>query len=240
MVFRVRGVARCYQSDSSEFRLLVPALDITRGSRLAFVGESGAGKSTLLEILALVLQPSRSESFVFRPAPDQIEHDVQKAWRGGHVDQLTDLRRDYIGYVMQTGGLLPYLTVRENINLSRQLQHAPLENRAAELAEKLRIGDQLEKLPSGLSVGQRQRVAIARALAHEPPVLITDEPTASLDPVTAEAIATMLVSLVEEMNVTLIMATHARDLVERLGFHCIEHEITARGESTMTVTVSTG
>ena len=188
----------------------------------------------------MILQPTDSDTYHFKPVPATAAHDINAYWQSGNTDQLSDLRSRHIGYVLQNGGLLPYLTVRDNINLSRLLLHMPLEDYADRLADKLKIAGQLEKLPAMLSVGQRQRAAIARALAHQPPVLIADEPTAAIDPINAERIVRLLVGLVEEMGVTLIVATHAHDLFKDLGFSSIAHEINMSGENSMNVSVSNG
>jgi putative ABC transport system ATP-binding protein len=218
--------------------LTIPHLDVYPGSKLAFVGESGSGKSTLLELLSMILQPAASSVYHFKPLPDIETQDINALWQSGNTDQLSDLRSRYIGYVLQIGGLLPYLTVRENINLSRRLLHLPVADVADHLAEKLRIADQLEKLPAMLSIGQRQRTAIARALAHEPPVLIADEPTAAIDPINAERIVQLMVNLADELGVTLILATHAQELVKHLGFKRINHDIKMTNGNTMNVSVS--
>jgi putative ABC transport system ATP-binding protein len=208
------------------------------GSKLAFIGESGSGKSTLLELLAMILQPTQCGKFYFAPLPKTKAYNIKTAWQSANPDQLSNLRSHYIGYMLQTGGLLPYLTVRENINLSLRLLQLPLDNAAELLAEKLKITEQLDKLPEKLSVGQRHRAAIARALVHEPPVVIADEPTAAIDPINAENIVSMMVSLADDLGVTLIIATHAQKLAKRLGFSLILHQIEMTDENTMNVTVS--
>jgi putative ABC transport system ATP-binding protein len=237
-VFKLRDVAKTYKSGNTEFRLTVSRLDVLPGSKLAFVGESGSGKSTLLELLAMILQPTDCTEFHFQPQRGNETYDIDDCWRSESVDRLSDLRSRYIGYVLQSGGLLPYLTVRENINLSLRLLHLPLGSVAEQLAERLKIADQLEKLPAKLSVGQRQRAAIARALAHEPPVVIADEPTAAIDPINAERIVQLFVNLADEMGVTLILASHAQELVTNMGFSRITHEIITTDDNHMTVSVS--
>lgn len=217
--------------------MTVPRLDVARGARLAFTGESGSGKSTLLELLAMILRPTSCGSFVFRPAGDS-PYDIGGVWQDADSDALSGLRSRYVGYVLQYGGLLPYLSVRENINLSRRLLEMPLESVADRLAEKLNIAPQLEKRPSELSVGQRQRAAIARALAHDPPIVIADEPTAAVDPLNAERIIRMLTDLTEELGVTLILSTHAHQLVEKIGLDIVPLGVDASSDRTMTVSVS--
>jgi len=229
-------VVKNYRAGGSEFRLTVPSLDIPAGAKLAFIGESGSGKSTLLELLAMILRPSASDRFDFKPDADS--HDVMAAWNSADVDRLSNLRSRHIGYVLQYGGLLPYLTVRENINLSRRLLRQDIGETASRWTERLNIAGQLDKLPAELSVGQRQRVAIARALAHEPSVLIADEPTASVDPLNAERIMQLMVGLVDDLGVTLIVASHAHRLMRSAGIDMIDHHVNAVDANTMHVTVS--
>lgn len=220
------------------FRLTVPRLDIASGAKLAFVGESGSGKSTLLELLAMILRPTASDEFYFRPGGDGGAHDLGLAWQNGDRDLLAGLRSRHIGYVLQYGGLLPYLTVRENVELSRRLLQLPVGDAAERWVARLNIGGQLDKHPAELSVGQRQRVAIARALAHEPSVLIADEPTAAVDPLNAERIMEVMVGLVKETGVTLIVASHAHRLMQRAGLRMIELLGGADSGGSMQVTVS--
>ena len=211
---------------------------IASGAKIAFIGESGSGKSTLLELLAMILRPDSSTRFTFRPRSQDDASDVSAAWRTGDVDLLADLRSRHIGYVLQHGGLLPYLSVRDNINLPRRLVHGPVDDVAPHWAARLRIEAQLEKRPAELSIGQRQRVAIARALAHDPTVLIADEPTAAIDPVNAERIMELMVGLVDELGVTLVIASHAHELMRNAGLRMIDLNIETSDRNTMHATVS--
>ncbi|HMB73481.1 MAG TPA: ATP-binding cassette domain-containing protein [Gammaproteobacteria bacterium] len=218
----------------------MPQLDVTRGTKLALIGESGSGKSTLLELLAMILMPTEAGAFSFAPEDGGPASDLDAIWRARGSDALSELRSRYIGYVLQHGGLLPYLSVRRNIELPRQLLGLEVDGVAENLADKLGIAQQLDKLPSALSVGQRQRAAIGRALAHEPPIVIADEPTAAIDPLNAQRIMALLVDLVEALGVTLILATHAHELVRQRGFTLLPLEVQASDGQSMTVTVQHG
>jgi len=222
-VFRLEGVSKGWAGEQG-FVLTVPALSVRQGEKVALVGYSGCGKSTLLDILAMILRPDEATEFVFAGGSgDGL--NVAEAWRGNDLDLLARSRMRHMGYVLQTGCLFPFLTVRANIGLSRQGLGLPLQENVDSVAERLGIGRHLDKLPAQLSVGERQRVAIARAMAHEPSVVIADEPTASLDPITAEEIMKIFAELASEYGVTLILATHDWDRVEEGDFRRIEFDL---------------
>ncbi len=228
------------ESEGVAFRLVVPSLQIALGEKIALIGQSGCGKSTLLDILAMVLRPTKAGAFRFRPEPGAPPIDIAEHWRKGKLNLLGDLRKKRMGYVMQTGGLLPYLTVRENIGLSRRLLGMREDDTIESLAEALGIARHLDKLPGLLSVGERQRVAIARGLAHRPPIVIADEPTAPLDPIAARKIMALFIELVEEMHITVIVASHDWNRVEHLGLRRLAHRTRQREGGAITETVVTG
>jgi putative ABC transport system ATP-binding protein len=213
-VYRLRGVRKHREKAGAVFELLVPRLTIRSAEFVAVVGSSGCGKSTLLDLLGLVLRPTSAQEFSMRRC-DENGLCSQVEVSGLSESQLSAIRRSQLGYVLQTGGLLPYLSVRENILLPCRLAGAPgSESMVLNLTRRLGISDQLEKKPQHLSVGQRQRVAIARALAHRPPVVLADEPTAAVDKVTALEIRREFQSLVRQLGVSLVMVTHDLELIQ--------------------------
>lgn len=228
-VFRLCGVTRQWQSHGVRFLLDIPQLDILPGERVALVGVSGSGKSTLLDLLAMALKPTRCDQFTFTNHAC-VMFDVAGAWLHGDQDALTRARRESMGYVLQSGGLLGFLSVRGNIELSRRICGQEDDGQVEMLAQRLGIEDQLAKFPAELSVGQRQRVAIARALAHDPQVIIADEPTAALDPVNAASLMQLFIELAQESGVTTVIASHDWARVEGLGFRILRNELRRDGE----------
>jgi putative ABC transport system ATP-binding protein len=224
LIYHLRDVSKHRQSEGVGFRLSVPSLQIAQGEKIALIGESGCGKSTLLDMLAFILQPSDTAAFSFRPEGVHEPIDVARHWEKRQQNRLGDLRKRHIGYVMQTGGLLSYLTVRDNMALSRMVLGLPDDDTVTEMARELGIARHLDKLPGRLSTGERQRVAIGRALAHKPTIVIADEPTASVDPFAAEKIMSLFIGLVEEMNITVVVASHAWRHVQRLGLRRLAHQ----------------
>ncbi|MCC6471111.1 MAG: ATP-binding cassette domain-containing protein [Alphaproteobacteria bacterium] len=223
-MYRLEGVRKDWQSAGTRFTLDIPSLAVARGEKIALVGESGSGKSTLLDLLALILRPSEAASFAFQPngaAPVA----VGDAWAEGRSDALVRLRARHIGYVLQTGGLLPYLSVRDNIALPRRVLGLGDDGTVDALAEELGLKRHLAKRPGALSVGERQRVAVARALAHRPAIAVADEPTASVDPMNATRILDLFVKLVEGFGATAILATHDAGVVDRLGLRRLGHKL---------------
>ena len=199
------------------FELVIEEFSITRGEALALVGPSGSGKSTLLDLLALARRPLSTSRFLLTPRTGKAI-DLGAVWRAGDDNSLTAIRAAHFGYILQTGGLLPFLSVRRNIALSQAVLGRPDPAHIEALAARLEIASFLERMPATLSVGQRQRVAIARALAHRPEILLADEPTASVHPALADTILALLIEQAREQDTALILATHDPDRAARHGF----------------------
>jgi putative ABC transport system ATP-binding protein len=223
VVFQLKDVTKNWSGEQG-FELTVPELTIRQGEQVALVGFSGCGKSTLLDLLAMILRPDSAADFAFFTAKNK-RLDVADTWQRKNIDGLAQARMRHIGYVLQTGGLLPFLSVYDNIALSRYGLGLAEQDAVEAVAEKLGIDRHLAKFPAQLSVGERQRVSIARAMAHEPSVVIADEPTASLDPINAEEIMGVFTRLTEEKGVTLVVATHEWDRVEELGFRRVKFNL---------------
>jgi putative ABC transport system ATP-binding protein len=226
VVFLLDSVTKTWAGENG-FELTVPELIVRQGEQVALVGFSGCGKSTLLDLLAMILQPDSAAKFEFHTEPEK-QLDVAQTWKRKNLDGLARTRMRNIGYVLQTGGLLPFLSVYDNIALSCYGLGLEEQEAVQTAAARLGIDRHLKKFPAQLSVGERQRVSIARAMAHEPSVVIADEPTASLDPIHAEEIMEIFTRLTEEKGVTLVLATHEWDRVEELGFRrvkfCLEKD----------------
>lgn len=219
---RLRQIRFRRQKNGSSFMLSVPELDIRRGETLAVVGQSGCGKSTLMDILALILKPDEAGEFVMAGQDGGTagggRSDVPvDLFRAGRKLQAA-IRGTRIGYVLQSGGLFPFLNVIDNIMLPGKLcgmSSARLKSDARALAVDMGIADQLYKKPQYLSGGQRQRVAIARALIHSPSLVLADEPTAAVDSVSAEEICSVLKKSVQDRNAALVVVSHDRTLMRR-------------------------
>ena len=209
-IFCLHNVLKVREKGGQRFELQVPAFVIQPGEFIALVGESGCGKSTLLDMLALVLRPTQADEFTIRLPRREVAYAVMSLSEA----TLAQIRKADMGYVLQTGGLLPFLTVKENILLPCRLNGLDdVESDMQHLVTRLGIAEQLAKKPQFLSGGQRQRVAIARALAHRPPIVLADEPTAAVDKHTARDIRDAFKELTQRMGVTLCMVTHDEGLV---------------------------
>lgn len=207
-LYHLRQVVKVREKGGTRFELSVPEMAVRPGRFIAVVGPSGCGKSTLLDLLGLVLQPSSAERMSLTLGDRTV--DLTDLPESG----LAAVRQSCIGYVLQTGGLLPFLSVADNIRLPLKLNgRTDDEGRVEALAARLGIADQLSKKPAHLSGGQRQRAAIARALAHRPPIVLADEPTAAVDELAALEIRDVFKELTAELGVTLIMVTHNWELI---------------------------
>jgi putative ABC transport system ATP-binding protein len=170
--------------------------EVRRGEFVAIVGPSGAGKTTLLNLVGCMDAPSSGRLTLF----DRAVQDLKE-------QQRTHLRRDQIGFVFQHFGLLPTLTVAENVTLPAFFAGRQVKERMAELLCKVGLEHRRDHRPHELSGGEMQRVAIARALINEPSLMLADEPTGNLDSATGQSI----IGLFEQLNqdgLTIMVVTH--------------------------------
>ena len=184
---------------------------IEQGHTKIFLGASGAGKSTVLKLILGLLKPDRGEIRVMGQRVDRMnEVDMMKV-------------RQHLGMVFQEGALFDSLTVRENVGYKLYEEtDQPLEQVHARVEEVLAyvgLAEHIDKAPSALSGGQRRRVAIARAMTAKPPILLYDEPTTGLDPITSVTIDAEIVKLRDLEGVSTIMVTHQL----RDAFYVAEH-----------------
>lgn len=213
-IIELRDVAKIYSTAAGDFTALKGVnLQVQPAEFVGIIGKSGAGKSTLLNMITGVDHLNSGEVIVNNGAPvsvHRMDEDATALWRGRTL-----------GIVYQSFQLLPMLTLIENITLPMDLcgnfhPRRSLE-RALELLRLVEIEEHANKLPAFISGGQQQRVAIARALANDPPILIADEPTGSLDSVTAEHIFEVFEHLITEQGKTIVMVTHDQSLAPRFS-----------------------
>jgi putative ABC transport system ATP-binding protein len=209
---RIADLTVTLQDGERRFTLDTGRLQVAAGQALGLSGGSGTGKTLLLEVLGLLRRPDPGGAFTLQAEGREIDLTAAKA-----QDEAARLRGRYFGFVPQAGGLLPFLTVAENIALSQRIAQAPDAAWLAELTRRLGLDGLGGLTPSALSIGQRQRVSIARALAHRPVFVIADEPTAALDPEAAEAAMALLIEAAEQGGAAVIVSSHDHALLDRFA-----------------------
>ena len=182
-------------------------LQVRPGEFLVVTGKSGAGKTTLVNMITGLDRSTSGEIWVADTPVHKLGAEKAARWRGQTV-----------GVVFQSFELLPTLTVLQNVTLAMDFAHRysirQRRKRAMYLLEQMGIAEHAHKLPSAVSGGQQQRVAIARAMANDPPLLVADEPTGSLDSVTAGTVLEVFEDLVEQGK-TVVLVTHDKDIARR-------------------------
>ena len=204
VVIDLQDIVKTYQMGEQTVRALNGvSYQFEQGRFYAIMGPSGSGKSTMLNMLGCLDRPDRGR-YLLAGEDVSILND----------DDLSNIRLKRIGFIFQSFNLIAQLNVRENIELPLYYQgwHAHESSaRAAELADRVGLGDRLDHRPSELSGGQQQRVAVARALSNDPAVLLADEPTGNLDSSTSTQIMSLLTDL-NQQGKTIIMVTHEDDI----------------------------
>ncbi|APZ94651.1 ABC transporter ATP-binding protein [Fuerstiella marisgermanici] len=206
-----------FRYPSSAFDLRVDDLQITPGSATAVVGPSGSGKTTLLNLIAGILRPNSGQITIEDTKVTALPDAAKRKFRLKNI-----------GMVFQDFELIEYLNVLDNILLPCRINTSlpltvDLRQRAEELAALVGISSHLRKSVTKLSQGERQRVAICRALLTRPSLLLADEPTGNLDPVTSEQILQLLLKTVRDEGTTLVMVTHDHSLLHHFD-HTVDFE----------------
>ena len=208
-VLALSSICRSYPSSNGALEVLLHAnLSLSRGELVALIGPSGSGKSTLLHIAGLLDSPQSGSIHIAGMDASHANDAVR-----------TRLRNQHIGFIYQFHNLLPELTALENVMMPQLIagtKTAAAKARASELLARLGLAERLIHVPAQLSGGEQQRVAIARALVNKPPLILADEPTGNLDPVTSESVTKLLLDIAREEGVAALIATHNMALAKRL------------------------
>ena len=176
-------------------------LDVYPGELMVVLGESGCGKSTLLNIIGGMDKMTSGKLTV-----------NGKDMSNPTEDQLTEYRREYIGFIFQSYNLMPNLSAYENIEFIGEISKNPMDS--MEALTMVGLEDKADNMPSALSGGQMQRVSIARALVKDPKIILADEPTAALDYETSIKVLDVIESIVRDRKTTVLMVTHNPEIAK--------------------------
>src|SRR6188768_3806907 len=197
-MLRCDALTKTYRSGGRELTVLNDiSFAVEPGGFVAVVGPSGSGKTTLLGLLAGLDRPTSGTVHLDGADLTTLDGDALARLRGGKV-----------GFVFQSFQLIPTLTARENVQVPLELRGEAAADRATELLERVGLADRADHFPSQLSGGEQQRVALCRALLLEPPLLLADEPTGSLDPQSGSTVVEMMENLQRGRGTTAIVVTH--------------------------------
>ncbi|RXJ72878.1 hypothetical protein CS022_13605 [Veronia nyctiphanis] len=191
----------------SKITIRIPKFELRQNEIVAVIGSNGCGKSTLLDMIAMLYKPDEIGEFNYTFRNDEYSHVEQL-----DNEEISKIRRNNIAYILQNGGLLEFLTLKQNISLVKKLKKGKQANFDQVISE-LGIGTYINKKPMELSGGQRQKGAIARALIQEPDIILADEPTSAMDTISAINLMTSLTNRVKCSDSSLIIVSHDLSLV---------------------------
>lgn len=214
----------------SFFKVCLPELSVKAGQVVVIKGDSGCGKSTLLEMIGLILKPD--EVNCYNLMVDNETYDIANVIHQNNINQLANIRAQYLGFMLQTGGLLPFLNIKNNILLSAKVLRKPVDsNRFDYLVNKLNIAHLLNKYPKQLSIGERQRASFIRSIIHKPALLLADEPTSALDPYNANLLFDLIIEQAQQDNIAAMIVTHDWQRIENKGLFTLSAKLTSMQSS---------
>jgi acetoin utilization transport system ATP-binding protein len=181
-------------------------LDIKEGEIVSVVGRSGSGKSTLLNLISGYIKPAEGELYI---KGERVTDFKESQW--------ADFRSKYLGFIFQSFQLIPSMSVYQNIELPLVMKGVSDKERKQlvdGMLEKVGLKEYSDHYPSELSRGQQQRVSVARALIVNPPIILADEPTGSLDQETEKDLLDFIQKLNKEENITFVIITHDEEVAE--------------------------
>ena len=220
---RLEGVTKAFGSRTV---LDDVTFEVKPGSGFIILGRSGTGKSVTLRHIVRLVKPDRGKVFVHGDEISALEGAA-----------LARVRRG-IGFLFQNAALFDSISVGENVAFPlrrhTRLPEREIRERAMEKLASVGLGSEYDKMPAALSGGMRKRAGLARALALDPPIVLVDEPSAGLDPITADEIDSLLLALKQRGGTTLIVVTHNIPSAKRLGDDLVmlhEGRLLARGSA---------
>jgi putative ABC transport system ATP-binding protein len=205
-MIHLQDITKIYPIGKRELTVLNGVnLHIARGEMVAIMGPSGSGKSTVLNLIGCLDTPTSGSYYLEGREVSHLRRD-----------ELAQIRGQKVGFIFQTFNLLPRLSALANVELGLRYAGGSDRKRAMEVLAKIGLSDRVNHRPTELSGGEQQRVAIARALVKNPPLILADEPTGNLDSHSGEEVISILTSLHDEQDITMVIVTHDQNIAR----HC--------------------
>lgn len=205
-MIHLQDITKIYPIGKRELTVLNGVnLHIARGEMVAIMGPSGSGKSTVLNLIGCLDTPTSGSYYLEGREVSHLRRD-----------ELAQIRGQKVGFIFQTFNLLPRLSALANVELGLRYAGGSDRKRAMEVLAKVGLSDRANHRPTELSGGEQQRVAIARALVKNPPLILADEPTGNLDSHSGEEVISILTSLHDEQDITMVIVTHDQNIAH----HC--------------------
>jgi len=205
-MIHLQDITKTYPMGKRELTVLNGVnLHIVRGEMVAIMGPSGSGKSTVLNLIGCLDTPTSGSYYLEGREVSHLRRD-----------ELAQIRGQKVGFIFQTFNLLPRLSALANVELGLRYAGGSDRKRAMEVLAKIGLSDRANHRPTELSGGEQQRVAIARALVKNPPLILADEPTGNLDSHSGEEVISILTSLHNEQDITMVIITHDQNIAH----HC--------------------